>query len=89
MKHYDIKVYGKVHGVFYRANTVRTANELGVSGWVKNVNDGSVLISAEGQEEQLDKLVRWCQEGPSYAKVERVSFSEGPMQDFESFRIIR
>ena len=89
MKHYDIKVYGKVQGVFYRANTVRTANELGVSGWVKNAEDGSVLISAEGQEQQLDKLVKWCHVGPSYARVERVSFSEGPIQEFNSFRIIR
>ena len=89
MKHYDIKVYGKVQGVFYRANTVRTANELGVSGWVKNAEDGSVLISAEGREDQLDKLVKWCHEGPSYAHVERVSFSEGPLQEFSNFRIIR
>ena len=89
MKHYDIKVYGKVQGVFYRANTVRTANELGLLGWVKNAEDGSVLISVEGSEPQLQKLVKWCRVGPSYAKVERVSFSEGPIQDLQGFRIIR
>jgi len=89
MKHYDIKVYGKVQGVFYRANTVRTANELGVLGWVKNSEDGSVLISAEGGEQQLQQLVKWCRQGPNYAHVEKVSFTEGPLQNFKGFRIIR
>lgn len=89
MIHYDIKVYGKVQGVFYRANTVRCANELGILGWVKNVDDGSVHICAEGTKQQLEKMIKWCKEGPAYARVEQVSYSEGPVQEFKGFRIIR
>lgn len=87
--HYDIRVYGKVQGVFFRANTVRKATELGVLGWVKNEGDGSVLIAAEGRKSVLDKMVLWCKQGPSFAQVSQVIYSEGPVQNFKGFRIIR
>ncbi len=87
--HYDIRVYGKVQGVFFRANTVRMANEFKVVGWVKNEEDGSVIIAAEGEKDTLEKFVVWCKQGPAYARVTQVVYSEGPNQDFKGFRIIR
>ena len=89
MTHYDIRIYGKVQGVFFRANTLRTALELGVGGWVRNEEDGSVSIAAEGPKKKLDELIKWCNHGPAYAHVEQVVYSEGPIQDMDGFKIIR
>jgi len=85
---YRIRVYGKVQGVFFRANAVRVATDLGITGWVKNEVDGSVQITAEGQEEQMQQLLSWCEKGPAYASVNRVDFSENDLENFKSFRII-
>lgn len=88
MKNYRIRVYGKVQGVFFRANVLRVATDLGISGWVKNEAGGSVQISAEGQEEQLQQLLSWCEKGPAYARVSKVDFLENELGYFKSFRII-
>ena len=88
MNHYRIKVYGKVQGVFYRASTKHTAMALGINGWVKNEKDGSVLISAEGDESQLKSLVDWCKQGPAYAQVTEVSTNEIVPEGFEDFEIL-
>jgi acylphosphatase len=89
MKHYNIRVHGRVQGVFYRANTVRKATELGLTGWVKNEPDGSVLISAEGIPQSLDRLIEWCEHGPEYARVTRVDYYESKLMNFDTFTIIR
>ena len=89
MKHYRIRVHGKVQGVFYRANTLRVATGLGIVGWVKNEPDGTVLISAEGDSQSLDQLLGWCKQGPEYAHVRSVDCHEMKIMNFESFRIVR
>ncbi len=89
MKHYRIRVHGKVQGVFYRANTLRVATDLEIFGWVKNEPDGTVLISAEGMPDSLDQLVDWCKQGPDYAEVTRVDYREMDPMNFESFKIVR
>jgi acylphosphatase len=45
------------------------AERLGLSGWVKNLEDGSVELEAEGPRAVLEKLVSWCHRGPSAARV--------------------
>ncbi len=89
MKHYSIKVYGKVQGVFYRASTLRVATQLGIVGWVKNELDGSVSIVAEADQEALDRLLDWCRSGPEYASVNKVDCEESQLINFDSFSIIR
>ena len=76
MIRYKIKVKGKVQGVFYRASTQAKAKELGLSGWVKNADDGSVLIEAEGEDQKLQKLLEWCRQGPGAAVVNDVEYEE-------------
>lgn len=76
MKTISISVTGLVQGVFYRANTERVARELGLLGWVKNEDDGSVSIVVQGEKEKLDRLVEWCHEGPEGAEVEKVEVKE-------------
>ena len=89
LKHYNIKVYGRVQGVFYRASTKTKADDLGVRGFVRNEHDETVYIEAEGKEDDLKKFVDWCNEGPKYANVERCEVQEAAIRDFKSFIILR
>ena len=67
-----IIVYGDVQGVFFRAGTVSEAKKLGLTGWVRNSDDGSVELVAEGERKQLEKLLEWCAHGPAGASVSKV-----------------
>jgi len=72
-KHVVLKIYGKVQGVFFRDSSKKKADKLGLSGWVRNEQDGTVKIVAEGEEENLKKLIKWCRDGgPEYAKIDNV-----------------
>jgi acylphosphatase len=64
-----------VQGVGYRQACLRQAIELGISGWVRNREDGSVELEAEGSPAQLDALRLWCESGPPAARVSGVSVS--------------
>lgn len=88
IKLYKIRVTGKVQGVFYRKSTAAKAQELNISGSVKNQADGSVFIVAQGSEKNLDTLLKWCESGPAHAEVDKVEYQEGVTQDLNDFRII-
>ena len=89
MKHINIKVTGKVQGVFFRASTKAVADQMGVKGLVKNEKDGSVYIEAEASETILEMFVEWCNEGPEKAKVEAVAVSDGEMKGFNNFEVVK
>ena len=85
---YEIKIYGRVQGVGFRFATVRVAQSLGVVGFVRNEEDGSVFIVAEGEKDKLEKLLSWCWQGPFLAKVENVEKKEAPPSgEFDDFSI--
>lgn len=65
-------VSGKVQGVFFRASTREQAQRLGLRGYVKNLEDGRVEVLAVGEEDAIDALARWLQEGPPMARVDRI-----------------
>ncbi len=65
-------IVGKVQGVFYRASCLEVAQELGLTGWVKNLLDGNVEVLAQGEKEKIEKLIEWCRKGPQGAKVSSV-----------------
>jgi acylphosphatase len=65
-------ISGKVQGVFFRSSTRDKAEELGISGWVKNLADGRVEAVFEGEEGSVKKMIEWCRRGPEYARVEDV-----------------
>lgn len=69
---HHILVYGKVQGVFYRKYTHKTAVQLSLTGWVRNVPDGSVEIMVEGPLKALESLEKWCYEGSPKSKVTKV-----------------
>lgn len=88
-KQYHIIVHGKVQGIFFRTNTVKIADKIGnLTGYVKNMPDGTVEVIAEGEETQLKELVNFCKQGPLLAKVERIVVMEKkPTGEFEGFSV--
>jgi len=82
-------IKGRVQGVFYRASAKQLAKEIGVTGWVKNTDEGDVEIVAAGMEEQLRKLVEWCKVGPTHAKVKEVVIEYLEEKSFKDFEIRR
>lgn len=89
MIHYNIWVKGKVQGVFFRDSTQKTAEKMGVFGWVRNEPDGSVYIEAEAPEEKMKAFLEWCRQGPRMARVQSVDYDNGPLQGFDTFFIQR
>jgi acylphosphatase len=84
-QHLNIRVEGKVQGVFFRASTKAVADQLGVTGYVCNKQDGSVYIEAEAEPVMLEQFLDWCHKGPDRAEVKKVETSEGPLQQFINF----
>lgn len=89
LKHLNIRVYGKVQGVFYRATAVELANTLGIKGFARNERDNSVYMEAEGENDVLEKFIEWCHKGSARAKVEQVVTEEGDMKNYVNFVIQR
>jgi acylphosphatase len=79
---------GRVQGVFFRANTLGFAQELGVSGWVRNTHDGRVEAVFEGDEDIVRRTIEWCETRQPFARVssKKVEFSE-PTGEFDGFSI--
>lgn len=88
-KHFNIRVKGKVQGVFFRVSAVTEAVKLGLKGFARNESDGSVYIEAEGDENSLNHFLKWCAVGPSSAVVESVSEEEGNLKNYSEFEIRR
>lgn len=84
-----IKVIGKVQGVFYRKSTQKKAKELGLVGWVKNDEDGSVLAEIEGNSEDVQTLEAWMKKGPDDAIVDDFLEEEIEERGYSEFKIVK
>lgn len=83
-----IKITGKVQGVFYRAYAREQALSLGLTGYARNMDDGSVEILVQGKEVAIKGFIQWCQKGSPSAKVDGVSVKWDPTVKLaEGFRI--
>jgi len=87
MKALNITVRGKVQGVFFRAEAKEEASRLGLCGYAKNINDGSVMIHVEGDEIFLDHFLKWVESGPKNAHVKQVECKEAGVKNYKSFFI--
>ena len=88
-KKIHLLISGNVQGVFYRANTKKKAEEFGLTGWVKNTLDNEVEILAEGEEENLKRLIKWCCNGSENAIVEGIKIEWGDCENkFDKFEIV-
>ena len=83
-----IIVHGRVQGVFYRSSAQARALEFGLTGWVRNLLNGTVEIHAEGDQDALDQFIEWCQQGPSSAKVSRCDLAWISPQAMSNFKIL-
>ncbi len=81
-------VEGRVQGVFFRAETRRQAQKLGLNGWVRNAGDGSVEVLICGGEDPLRQMLAWLQAGPPLAEVEAVSLAPSDCPVPTGFRIV-
>lgn len=86
---YKIVVKGKVQGVGYRFNAQAKAHQLDLTGFVKNNFDESVLIHAEGKEENINLFIEWCYVGPRWAEVSEVNAEEQELVGYQTFEIKR
>lgn len=67
-----LRIYGKVQGVYFRHYARLKAEELGVSGWVRNCRDGSVEMLVCGDPTQVEAMKLWAHKGSPHASVRRV-----------------
>jgi len=84
---YQAKVTGKVQGVYFRASTQEQAIEHAISGYVKNSPDGSVEVLACGEQPNVEKLMKWLEQGSEYSEVDKVEVNEVEWQDYNHFSI--
>jgi len=80
-------VSGRVQGVCFRMATSQQAKLLGLTGWVRNLEDGRVEVLACGEAQLLDEFRKWLAHGPSMAKVINVESVSVDYQDFPDFSI--
>ena len=77
----QVIISGRVQGVWFRANTKNKAEQLGITGWVRNTNDGKVEALFEGEDDNIKEMIEWCKHGPTMAKVTDVRVKRNPDQD--------
>ena len=82
------KIIGRVQGVFFRDSTQRKATGLGLTGSAINLADGSVRVIAQGNEAEINALLKWLQGGPEMSVVERVDEVDiGDDLEFNDFTV--
>ena len=86
-RHLNIRLTGRVQGVGFRYSAQHIARQFGVTGFVRNIPDGSVYIEAEGNEIQLADFLSWCREGPPRSKIMQVNTTEGSLRNYSEFEI--
>ncbi|MDA8123975.1 MAG: acylphosphatase [Deltaproteobacteria bacterium] len=88
-KRYHVLIQGRVQRVYFRANTQRQANALGLTGWVRNLPDGRVEALFEGPESNAVAMRDWCRTGTPPARVDLLEArEESPTGEFTSFDIL-
>lgn len=82
-------IKGKVQGVFFRASAKDVAEQLRLTGWVRNTPEGDVEAMATGDEDRVNEFIEWCRKGPRKAEVYSVTVTEKEAETFDRFRIAR
>ena len=82
-----VYVSGQVQGVSFRDATRQQAEELGLGGWVRNLQDGRVEAVFEGESETVRQMIEWCESGPSSADVDDVSVEQETPERLSGFEV--
>jgi acylphosphatase len=81
-------ITGRVQGVFFRAHTKKTADRLGIKGYVKNLANGSVEAVFEADQIAVSQMIAWCRKGPSLSRVKHVKTEERKtLTNFKTFDV--
>ena len=83
----SVRVTCRVQGVFFRAWTCELAQELHVTSWVRNCDDGSVEAHVEGDEGPVEALIGKMHDGPPGAQVARLRVSDASAEALSSFEV--
>ncbi len=82
-------IKGRVQGVFFRACTQEEAQKRKLTGWAKNLYDGGVEAVFEGEEKDVQSMIKWCRSGPPHAVVTHVSVEiEGYRGEYSGFSVV-
>jgi acylphosphatase len=84
-RHLTIRVTGKVQGVAFRQAIKNMAEGLGLTGYARNNEDGSVTMELEGEESAIEDILRWSWVGPANARVLNVEVEPGSLQHYTAF----
>jgi len=82
------RIEGRVQGVLFRESTRRAAQPMGITGYAKNMTDGSVQVLACGDRAALDRLTEWLRQGPPMAQVEGLDWIVSTNKSPDSFVIL-
>ncbi|MEA2092545.1 MAG: acylphosphatase [Patescibacteria group bacterium] len=81
-------ISGKVQGVFFRDSAQKKAVSLGLSGWVRNLDDGRVEVLFQGESERVRDMILWVHKGPEFAIVDDTNIIfEDYKEDFDNFEV--
>ena len=84
----EIKILGRAQGVGFRYFAKRNAEKLGVKGFCKNLDDGSVLMNVFGEKEITEKFLEKLHKGPLFARVDEIKVREIDKFSYEDFKIL-
>lgn len=85
----QVRITGRVQGVFFRAWTREQAAKLGLSGWIRNAPDGSVEAHVEGEESKVRWLIDLIADGPANARVDHVRAEVAEVEGLSGFEVRR
>jgi len=84
----SIILTGRVQGVAFRYYARNIANRLGVKGWIRNLDNGAVEATIEGERNSVNQMIEWCKKGPNLALVEDIKIIwQSYAGDFSEFHI--
>lgn len=87
-KRIHVFISGRVQGVFFRYTSKELAEQLGVTGWIRNLPDGRVEAVVEGDEDKVEEMLEFFRKGPPLARVDKVEVIEEEYRgEFKEFRI--
>jgi acylphosphatase len=88
MQQAHVFISGTVQGVGYRYFVRSNARQLGLTGWVRNVEDGGVESVFQGSKEKIEEMIALCRKGPMLSEVEHIGFEwEEAEETFSEFSI--
>jgi acylphosphatase len=81
-------IEGTVQGVFFRQFIKENAERCNLRGFARNLEDGRVEVFIEGDNDNVDKMIELCKQGPRHSKIDNVEIKEEKFQDFKEFKVL-